>query len=473
MEIKSKLLNVWQKIRSKNNIAWILPLIIVLNFIPLIILNYNTQTSLAAGMDTLVPAYGAGCILLVICFMRKPEISKSTIIEFVLLALITIMWGVVQYINYKNGTFLKMDLYNIACKVFNIFFLFIMCINLKCDEKAIYWFMRILVVFGIISCVFNFYLYGENILAQLNITGVEANKNIVAKSFFAQKNQFALFLYTAIIADVFLLIKDNKWYVKILLLAILGFFVFNLIFTESRTGLIIVAAFLGLMIVFNDRVKLKIKIPGLVILSIIAIIGIQYAFKYHSDFIEEKLIRKDSIKTFSSRTSIWQTGWDLLAQKPENKIVGIGRFQGTTILEEKFWQVTQFHNSYMEYLISGGIIEVIYVISIYLFIIIKMFRSNLDKRYKIMYTIMYLTFFVYMMQESLCRFSIGGSDMLILICLVTVPLLHINSDKEKNISNQEIGKLAESTTDVDNLEEVSENNKNTFEKKEDLTKENT
>ena len=469
MNIKSNLQMVWQKIRSKNHISWILSLIIVLNFLPLIVLNYNTKTSLAAGIDTLLPAYAIGCILLIIYFIRKPKISKSTIIEFLLLLLITVMWGVIQYINFKNGTFLKMDLYNIACKVFNLFFLFIMCINLKCDEKAIYWFMRILLVLGLISCIFNIFLYGTDILNQLNSVKIEGN-TYIAKSFFAQKNQFALFLYTAVIADIFLLIKDNKWYIKILLLVILVFFIFNLVFTQSRTGLIIVTAFLGLMLIFNDRVRLKIKIPALVILAIFGAVFLQYILKYHSDFIEEKLIRKESIKTFSSRTSIWQTGWDLLNQSEENKIFGIGRFQGTTVIEKKFPPITQFHNSYMEYLISGGIIELIYVISIYLFIIIKMFISNLDKRYKIMYTIMYLTFFVYMTQESLCRFSIGGSDMLILICLVTIPLLHINSNKVKKNTNNEKIKLLSKSKEGKTNEKIIDNN---IQNKENLTKENT
>ncbi len=71
--------------------------------------------------------------------------------------------------------------------------------------------------------------------------------------------------------------------------------------------------------------------------------------------------------------------------------------------------------------------EVLYFLSIYIFVLVKLLKSKkIDKKYKIIYICMYVSYFIYMFSESLGRFSIGGSDCLGIVFFVTIPLLHAN-----------------------------------------------
>ena len=63
---------------------------------------------------------------------------------------------------------------------------------------------------------------------------------------------------------------------------------------------------------------------------------------------------------------------------------------------------------------------------------VKIIKSkSLDKKYKILFICLYLSYFVYMFSESLGRFSIGGSDCLGLIFFVSIPLLFANTSDKK------------------------------------------
>ena len=68
-------------------------------------------------------------------------------------------------------------------------------------EKSLNVFMNLIVFMGIVACVQNMILYYDDILIHLNL--VESTKKAHAcKSFFSQKNPFAVFLFTSIIANI-------------------------------------------------------------------------------------------------------------------------------------------------------------------------------------------------------------------------------------------------------------------------------
>ena len=105
----------------------------------------------------------------------------------------------------------------------------------------------------------------------------------------------------------------------------------------------------------------------------------------------------------------------------------MGRFQGTESLKFEKKSFSQFHNIYVDSLVTGGIVELLFVLYIYGFVIRKIFKSNIEKKYKNLYLTMFITFAIYICFESFGRFSIGASDTLCLIFFVTIPLLHANS----------------------------------------------
>lgn len=432
-----------KKIWNKNALPVILFIMVFLNYFTLIRINYNTKVEEAAGVSSLVPAFGTGFIILFFFYIKKIKVSKKMLIQLGLLIAITIMWSVVQIINVNSGHYYLFDIFNIACKFVNILFLFVLLINMELDEKYIYFFMRCLIVLGIVACLYNPVIYCKDILATLKIIDINT-KTYAAKSFFAQKNQFAYILFTCIVSCLILIIRTPKKKIKILYAFCILLFLINMVFTQSRTGLLITAVFLGLYLLFNDRMRISQKIITIAVLGVFGTIGILGLYKYNPELLMDKLLRTSTIKTLTGRTRIWDVALSVTNESPQNLFFGAGRFKGIDVINKEKMPFTQFHNTYIEFLVSGGIVELIYFISIYIFVFINIIKSQkLNKKYKIVYSILYIAYFIYMLSESLGRFSIGGSDCLGLIFFVTIPLLHSNSIPEElnektNLENKEL-----------------------------------
>ena len=256
------------KIFNKNILPIILVIMVILNYLPLIVLNCTIKSSKAAGISTLVPAFGIGFVYLFFFYIKKVKITKPMVIEFVLLFLITIMWSTVQIINYKSGNYYLNDIFNIFCKFVNVLFLFILIINIEIEEKYLLFFMKGMIIFGLISCIFNMIFYSQDILASLKIINIEG-KIHYAKSFFAQKNQYAYVLFTCIVSCFILLTSNERMRNKVFYLIFILLFLFNMIFTASRTGLAITGIFMLLYLIFNNKMKISSKIIAIVIIGLL------------------------------------------------------------------------------------------------------------------------------------------------------------------------------------------------------------
>lgn len=425
------------KIENWNNILPILLFIVVLiNYIPVFKLNFFTKQSFAADIVAMVVAFGIECLILVLFYFKKIKLTKKVIIIFAVTTVVSMISLIVQILNYLAGNYEIMDFANIACKFINVLLLFILAINIKIDEKYLNYFMKLIICVGIIACIQNMILYFDDILAHLNL--VEKEGYIYsAKSFFPQKNPFAFFLYISIISTVFLFQKENKLYSKIILGIVLALFLFNIIFTFSRTGTAMVIMFLGLWFLLTNKIKTKVKIILCVIGLIVLGIAILVVNQYNPELLSQ-LLRLDSIKTFTGRTIFWDIAKEEILSNPINLFLGIGRFKAEKLIEQ--YNVTQFHNTYVEFLVSGGIIELIYFLALYGFVIVNMLKSKMDKKYKSIYIAMFISFAIYMLFESLGRFSIGFSDTMCLVFFVTIPLLHSNCHKQDIIKENEVTK---------------------------------
>ena len=209
---------------------------------------------------------------------------------------------------------------------------------------------------------------------------------------------------------------------------------------HSKTGFILAIVLLELFILLNKYYKLKKKIIIFVTVGILGIFGLLSIMGYIPIKVvnvpegkvesQNDVISSKDIKRLSGRTTIWKAGIDILNMSPLNYIFGVGRFNSTHVLEFNDRTFTQFHNVYLDILLTGGIIELVYIVFIYFTVIKKIWKSDLNKIFKTIYLVMYLTYFGYIMLESCGRFSIGCVDTLCLIFFVTIPLLHANSQKK-------------------------------------------
>lgn len=367
-----------EKIRNENRFPILLFFILFLNYIPLFLINYNVKTSNAVNVKEMTICFGIECILLIFFLFKKIKFNKEFKLHFILLIITTICMFGVQIKNYKSGNYEIMDFANIVCIAINIFFLFICLVDIKVDEKYIYNFFKGIICIGILACIVNINLYRDEILGLFGLT--KDMRFYSAKSFFAHKNQFAIFLYISIISNMFLLLKSHK---KIYIITLI-LFLANLVFTASRTGILCTCIFIFLFFITTNTIKTKNKIITLLILAILGGIGIIVVYEYAPELIEKIetiFIRKSSIKSFTGRSTIWQVGIDLIMQTPISFIFGVGRFIGVKALDvTEYANITQFHSFYIDMLVTGGIIELLYLLFIYFVVIRRIMKSDIEKK---------------------------------------------------------------------------------------------
>lgn len=417
-----------EKITSQNLLPFLLFLIILINFIPLIELNVGTKESLAVDVKPMVIAMAIECVILALYYIKKIKLTKQVIINFILLFIFTMATTIIQYVAYKNNDYEILDFANIACKFINILLLYVLIFGLKIEEKSLNVFMNLIVIMGIVACIQNIILYYDDILIHLKLV-VSDEKAKAVKSFFAHKNQFAMYLVTSIIATIFLFQKKNKiWYKLYLGLAFILFW-FNMVLTFSRTGTAVALIFFGLWFLLTNKIKFIVKILIGILGVACLFVGVNKLNEYNPELMD-RILRLDTVETFTGRTKFWDLAEEELMQNDTNKYFGIGRFKAERLIEK--YRVTQFHNTYVEFLVSGGILELAYFIILYLIIIVRMLRSKMGWKYKSIYLSMFISYAIYMYFESVGRFSIGCSDALCLIFFVTIPLLHSGSINEEN-----------------------------------------
>lgn len=415
-----------EKFKEENILPILLFVVVLVNYLPIIALNFTTKMSRAIGVVPMTISLFIECVILIGYYYKKVRIKKEMSYNFLILLGITAISLIIQVINFFNHELKILDLANIICKFINIFLLYILIMGVNVEEKYINNFMKAIVLMGIIACIQNIILYYDDILGHFGLIE-KAGALYPCKSFFPQKNPFAFFLYVSIISTILLLQKDSKIIYKIFLCSVLMLFLFNLILTFSRTGTAITILFIGLYFLATNKISKKAKFVVILLGVAAAIIVVCLLDQYNPDLLQ-KLLRLESIKNFTGRTEFWDLSKEMLSESPINMLFGVGRFKAATLIEK--YGVTQFHNTYVEFLVSGGIVELIYCMSFYIIVLIKIIKSKMDRKYKSIYIPMILTFFMYMLFESLGRFSIGWSDTICMIFFITIPLLHSNSSNE-------------------------------------------
>lgn len=424
-----------KKIKEKFNLPILLFLIILINYIPLILPNMVSKESYGVGTAHMMICFIIEIIILVCYLFKKITFEKETKINLILLVGLTTILTVTQVVSFlATGQLSFMDIINIGCIFINVLLLIVGMLNIQIKEEHIYSFFKGIIYMCLVACLVNVILYFKEIIITLGI--IKSKEWVNIKSFFANRNQFAFFLYLGIISDFFVMQKSKNILYKITL----PIFLFNLLLTMSRTGIMVIVILFGLMFLFTDKISKKAKILTIISLCIIAVISIiairMYVPKLWNT-IDKYFLRIERIKDLSGRTDIWNVGTDLLFSSPLNIIFGVGRFKSTSLLDIDGKVFTQFHNIYLDMWLTTGLIGLLYFGFIYVTVIKKVIKSNLDKNKKKLYIIMYITYGIYIMFESFGRFSIGSSDTICLIFFLSIPLLHANSIKVSKIPNKE------------------------------------
>ena len=433
-----------RKILNKENLPIALCLIFIFRFLPSIIVNAFSKepVELSSGIPGKTVLVAELFLLVVIYFynFKSIKLNKKSIIT--LLIIVSIMC-VSQIKNSMFHTFRIKDIVNIAILGINIVLFYIVLYDFKIEEKSLVKFLKGIMFFSIIAIIWNLILFNKEILAEFGIVIENYDYTYLdnPKGFLGNRNTLAFVIYLSIICDVILMNLDNpKNRYKILLCV----FWFGIWCTHSKTGYIATVLFIGGYTFFNDSYNFKKKIIMCVCIGILSILGFSNIMGYlpikHSPKVDKVLVMSsERVKRVSGRTDIWKRGIDTLNVSPFNYFFGVGKDNALKQIEDvngKKFEV--FHNLYLELILIGGIVELIYIFFVFGTIIKKIIKSDLKVVYKKIYIIMYITYSFYIMFESMGKFLTSPTDAACLIMFIAIPLLHTNSikieDKKEEIN---------------------------------------
>ena len=442
-------MNFINKLKQKNNLPIILFVVIILRYLVTIIPNLFSKDVPITDSSIINKVYLLiQIILLIYVYFNNIKEIKINKKYTVLLLVVSVIMGIVQIKNIIQSNYYLSDVFNIGCFIVNVFMFYIVLYDFKINEKNISLFFKGIIFFAIIALVWNLILFNKEILAEFGILfeNVDYSHLNNPKGFFGNRNTLAFFMYLAIISDAILInIEGEKKLYKSLFLV----FLFGVWCTHSKTGYIVFVMFLGLYVLFNDKYKIKKKVIICSCIMILTILGglnilgripTKNILVTNSGKIEESSLDEVSkhlvmttgrIKRLSGRMAIWKAGFGILNKSPFNYICGVGKVNAVQVLKDiDGKEYSEFHNIYLDILLSGGILELAYIIFIYYTVVKKIMKSDLNIMLKRIYYIVYITYFIYIMFESLGRFSTSEIDATCLIFFISIPLLHANSIKQ-------------------------------------------
>ena len=410
-----------------RNILDYLFVCILINLIPVILLKVF---EIPSKIYTILVLFVYAIQTLIMCWaVRKKikETSKNIIIVLIVFFILQIIAQLCSYFRWQNVEI--QDMANILSLTVNIFIYLYLCSKFEIMKKDFIAFMKKMIVVGLVSCIYNIIVNWEVIL---NFFGLEYSYLVSISSFFPNRNQFGSFMLIMIVATLYILInqKDKK-YIFLLLI-----FMINLILTMSRNAILGMGLVLIFFILFNlkDFCKKLSKKQIIIICCIIAvliIVGIILLITIPeiSDTINRLFLRTYTIDPTSGRMKVWTNGIEIWQNNP---LIGVGRFQAININETVYnSDLDQFHNIYIETVVSYGIVGLVGLAYIIVREIKKVKNSQIDKISKRLMITSIIVFLVISFFETTCRFAIGYVDTLNTIFYFTIPLIYANIKNEK------------------------------------------
>lgn len=309
------------------------------------------------------------------------------------------------------------DYINAFAKALNFLLLFGVMSNVKVSKSQIKSFMLYMTVFAVIACIYNFVVNRSALLNFWSYTSsYSSSYELQFKSFFINRNQFGGLLFMSIVAHSYLCSDKKIRKINILIFIIQ---LLSVILTMSRGAILACAVFFSVLYLQHSK-NLKVSLSVIAFCSII-IIGITSNSAYMG-FITKYLIRPDVGS--AGRTEIWKMGFGLAEQN--NIVNGVGYFTGLDLAYEQGFKFDQFHNLYIDALVSGGIIELSLIVFLLIYVFRRCIKKCVDSGYKKIYVGSAVAMWVLGIFESVSFFSIGYTDTVFSIFFISLPLLLSN-----------------------------------------------
>ena len=417
---------------KNKNILDYLFFCIIINLIPVILLGV---LEIPSKIYTILVLLAYAIQTLTMCFVVKEKIketSKKTIIILLLFFVVQIIAQLISYFRWNH--FEIQDVANIFSVTINLFIYLYLCAKFEITKEDLLSFMKKMVILGLIACIYNIIVNWESII---NILNLEYSYSVSISSFFPNRNTYGMFLLIMIISILYILInKRSKGYIALLIV-----FLINLIWTMSRNAMLGTGILAILFILFNgkdilNKMSNKQKIIVITILSISIFIGIILLFTIPEiwNTIIKLFIRTDLSDPTAGRMQVWINGISIFKNNP---VIGVGRFQAIHLNNTVYQSsLDQFHNIYIETLVSYGIIGLIGLGYLIVRNIKHVKNSKIDKVTKRLMQSSMIVFLVISFFESTCRFSMGYVDTINMIYFFTIPLIYANYKMKKEVNDE-------------------------------------
>lgn len=419
---------------KNNSILKIFFIIIVLNIIPSALLGmFRIPNKIYNALYAAV--YFIQTVIMFIFYKQNSfKINKkdlAVIISIIFIEIVTFIYCLIAFEGYDYNEIL------VSLSVFTNIINFIILTNkINITKEELFWFLRKIIVIGIIAGVANIIL---NFKSLLNFSDITGSYQVKFSSFFPNRNTFGILMVICCISNQYIIIKkrkNKKKYIQI-------FFIINLLLTMSRNsiiGLLVFYVFSYIIKYIKYRYKLgKKEITKLTLIILTIITGIVILSKnlVILNRMEKLFFRTESLESGSGRFSVWNNGLEIF--KNNNMITGIGRYKAIEFNKNLYNNnLAYFHSIYIEILAEYGIIGIMLLLSLFNFIRNKINKSKLDKDYLYLTKASFYTFLFISLFESTTRFSIGYADTISLIYFCSLPILigNIKEDIEAKTTKE-------------------------------------
>lgn len=330
---------------------------------------------------------------------------------------LVIIYAVILFLpivrNIFNGTNNSFDTFNSVIKIVNFIVLYVCVKGLRTSDEEINKYYLGLVVFALIAILFSLVTEYDKILS---IPSVDNFNLIHITSFFINRNQFGSLMLNGVIATFILMYGREKE--KYRSMKIISFILILAMFlTFSRGAVFSLAIFLFTFMLLKQKTiqsRIMLLVTTLVVASLFLLVF---------NGVLNKFLRIENLGT--GRSEIWKVGIDIFKTIP---IIGTGYYRGVDIALSRGLGFNQFHNMYIDLFVSGGILELSFVLILLGFLCYKAYRYQHNHTIKIILLSAYITFFVNAFVESLAVLSLGYQDTFNTIFYITLPILFLNSN---------------------------------------------
>ena len=349
------------------------------------------------------------CIYLAITlFIAYKNKSKINIIHIIPALFLVIM----QFFAYSQSDKYK-TLYMILPIVYLVHYLYayVLFPTLKLEKQQIHKFFDVIIYFALILCVYNIIINYKYMLS-LDMVG---NKYIHISSLFSHRNAFGQFLFISIVVNTLMYeISKKQKYIYFAM-----FFLINLFFTFSRTSICTVIIFYIILYLTKCKTKKELLQKVIIFISIITLIVILCNNDKIMNMINFYVIRAED--GTSGRENLWKISMEIL--NGGTIIYGYGLGSTVNLLQD--YSLTNTHNSYIEMLITGGIIYLLTML-IFTMNIIKKLRQRWkqgEKSARIFWAAL-ISFTVYMLFEKVLLFGTGYAPTIITLIFISIPMIY-------------------------------------------------